>query len=1087
MIRVSGGYVSINPNFVISGIKFNAKIDDELYGVIAIIKNILLRGAPTKPSLFLQDNLGSCKIDGYKYTLPTKKLNWDKTIKGGLFDKPALTFYNRLTSECPEAFCFLPECPLNQIYYDTENKISDDVAVDFYSPFHSLTIEIDGPSHKQRTQKLSDYQRDNLIANEAGSNKPIRIKVEEFNNEETISKRIKDINDKMLESKIKDIAFISKSEITDSEKIYMYAFRIQMIILELISNGYIQLNNENVKLSITAENESDEVVKKAFNYAYSDLKLWFENLYALLNKTVEMPAISIENNSGIIVDIDIYNRYDDSDFQNEKIIKVRNDYFPYDKDSFAITERRIIDSKYEPSKYCQYKNYYHVETSDLRFHGVNEYNPSHQKSLEFFLKNIFGFEKFRPKQLEIVSEGMDPDNGIIGLLPTGSGKSACYQLVSFLTPGVTLIVSPLKLLMDDQKQNLLERNLIMSAYQIHSNQKENITVFENNQAKLLYISPERFFSEDFRELFDRRRIAQIVIDEVHCLSEWGHQFRTPYLLLFSFFKNSHLSKNVLLMGTSATASPRVVNDIKKEFSDIKENIKVVKSTHIRRAELTFKTIFVKSEIERDNIVYNIVSDNVKNDAKTVIFCTYPNDTEKISEKLNTFNAECYHGKLSNKDKDNAFKNFKSGKTKVLSATKAFGMGIDIPNIRQTIHYNIADSVESLYQEMGRAGRDGKKSYCTVLFWQDKNIQKNIYELFNEQLSIEKIKNGKKLSCYGDLQKPLFLLINTNKDHGSWRDFIYKGIYSFLNQENAPTEFDLLTLWNCMSDDLKRSNPLNETFKLNFERALYKLYTLGLINLWKVSYANGQTENCIYSGLRINDISLQEVQSHLEKYICKYDFKYQYDGKKEQPTIEDYILALCKWDNENFLHYRWESLKTLYNMIEKFVDSDTFANRIETFLMGSDKLEKTIINNNTYQEWISVFTETETDLLKDQLARYSAEYQNNEAIEFLQGMISFKNGESTREIMQKFRNIVSKHDDIEFVCDCLSCFEAGKEAQKRFLIFLADNFPKKFNNSKLEKYFLLFDETVAKELMQRPMYNAIYSSLEKLQHILGDNV
>ena len=228
MIRVSGGYVSINPNFVISGIKVNAKVDDELYGVIAILKNILLRGVPTKPSAFLREVLGDCNTDGYKYTLGTKKLDWSKTIKGGVRSTPALTFYNRLVDECEEAVCFLPECKLTQIYYDTENKYTD-CAVDFYSPFHLMTIEVDGPQHNEVVQGISDVQRDNLIKNRAGACEPFRIKTSDFSSDELLLSEIKKIKQEMLRNRVANNPFISIESISESHKLYMYVFRFQMI------------------------------------------------------------------------------------------------------------------------------------------------------------------------------------------------------------------------------------------------------------------------------------------------------------------------------------------------------------------------------------------------------------------------------------------------------------------------------------------------------------------------------------------------------------------------------------------------------------------------------------------------------------------------------------------------------------------------------------------------------------------------------------------------------------------------------------------------------------------------------------------
>ena len=1098
MIKISGGYVAINPNIVISDLPQKSEIDFETEGVISVLHNILLRGAPTKPSVFLSDNIGEAtktnEANEYYYTLPTKTLSWEKTIKGGSTN-PATTFYEKFTRENSEAFCFLPECRLNEIIYD--KKIKDSFAVDFYSPFHRMVIEIDGTQHNEGVQKISDIQRNRIIS-DMGLN-IVRISTKECTDETLLNNKIKEI----MRSKT-NLLFVSREDLLLEQKAYMYVFRFQMLLLEMFSKGYLVFENDDIKISVHT-NGDEELIEATFEIAYDDLKCWIENLFALLNKKVQFPQIKIEENAEISVDLDIYNHYDDSFFLDDNIIKIRNDYFPYDMDSFAVTEsRKIKDDKVILNKYCQYKNYYRVSLSDLRFNNVSETDECHKNALVFFLKNIFNHEEFRPKQLEIVANGLNDQKGIIGLLPTGSGKSVCYQLVSFLTPAFTLVVTPLKLLMNDQKQNLAKRNLIMTAYQIHSEENGNINVFANNQAKILYISPERFFNEDFCRLVKTISIGQVVIDEVHCLSEWGHDFRTSYLLLFSFLKNSYLSKKVLLMGTSATASPRVIHDIKQEFGILKDDVKVIKSTSISRPELCFDVIKVSDERKKKEKVLEIVGNGYANGDKILIFCAYKSTTLDLQLALNSANQEYnahryYAGNLKNKkcddgkeQKEKAFIEFSSGASKVMAATKAFGMGIDIQDIRQTIHFDIASSVESIYQEMGRAGRDGKKSRCTVLYLDKKTAENNINKLFEDDLSIEKLKkkqeNSQWLDEYGVISKQLCLLIKDNKDYIEWSKFVF-AIYQFLSQEGRTEEFELLSVY----DFLSKNHPelIFEDLKNEFEKALYKLYTLGMIDLWNVTYPNGQMGNPIYSQLSVyefsQEIQLQKLESHISRYGGR---KYIYAANKSD-TLESYIIALCKWDNENFLNYRWKSLHTLYKMVSDFKSSEVFASRIEKFFLDSDKLENIIINRGDYQDWLEVLLETDAETLLYQLERYSLDFPNNPAIEFLQSMIAIKNGNFKKEMKQKFKNVLSEifskinNDKSAFISNCLSCFENDIESQKRYLIFLADNFPAVIRHKEVKKYLRLFDEAIADELLDRPTYNSIYTALEKLKSTLGD--
>lgn len=1093
-MKFSGGYVAINPNFVMTEMPAKEKIDFELEGVIAVLRNILLRGAPTKPSVFLKESIGEVpKTNGYIYTLPTKELCWNKTIKGGTTN-PAVSFYEKLTRENPEAFCFLPECKLNEIIYD--EKIEDSYAVDFYSPFHRMVIEIDGTQHNEGVQKIRDNQRDRIVG-DMGLN-IIRITTKECT-DEILFNKIK----KIMQTKT-TLRFLSERDLLLEQKAYMYVFRFQILLLELFSKGYLVFEKGNEKISVHA-NGDEELIEATFKIAYDDLKCWIENLGVLLGRNIQFPQIEMVETAAICVDVDIYNRYDDSFFLNDEIIKIRNDYFPYDKDSFAVIEsRKSKDDKVILNKFCQYKNYYKVNISDFRFNNVNENNECHKRALTFLLKNIFNHDEFRPKQLEIVANGLNDQRGIIGLLPTGSGKSVCYQLVSFLTPAITLVITPLKLLMNDQKQNLFKRNLIMSSYQIHAEENGNINVFANGQAKILYVSPERFFNEDFCRLIKSISIGQVVIDEVHCLSEWGHDFRTSYLLLFSFLKNSYLSKKVLLMGTSATASPRVIHDIKQEFGKLKDDVKVIKSTSISRPELCFDVIKVSDERKKKEKILEIVENGYAKGDKILIFCAYKGTTLDIQLALNSANPKYkahryYSGILKDKkcddskeQKEKAFVEFSNGTSKVMAATKAFGMGIDIQDIRQTIHFDIASSVESMYQEMGRAGRDGKQSRCTVLYLDKKTAENNINKLFEADLSIEKLKkeqeNSQWLDGYGVLSRQLCLLIRDNKDYIEWSQFVF-AIYQFLIQSERKEEFELISVYDFLSKNYPEL--IFEDLKNEFEKALYKLYTLGIIDLWNVTYPNGQMGNPIYSQLNVYEFSQETQLKKLESHIARYGGRGIKYASNKNDTLESYIIALCKWDNENFLNYRWKSLQTLYRMVSDFKSSEVFASRIEKFFLDSDKLESVIINPSGYKEWVEILFETESDTLLYQLERYSLDFPNNPAIEFLQGMIAIKNSDFRKEAKQKFKNVLSEIfsktgiDNSAFVSDCLSYFDNDFESKKRYLIFLADNFPAVIKHKEAKKYLKSFDESIANELLDRPTYNSIYTALEKLKLTLGD--
>lgn len=877
----------------------------------------------------------------------------------------------------------------------------------------------------------------------------------------------------------------------------MYVIRLQILLLELIFQGYINFHEPVLSMAIQTSSEKDKnFICETFKYAWEDLKLWLGNLYTLLNKEITFPVINLESSADIVVDIDLYNNYDETLFDEDGVIRIRNDYFPYAQNVYVANENKAGNT-YAKSKFCQYKNYYTVATSDLRFFDVSPTDSKHKGSLEFFLKNIFGHEGFRPNQLEIVANGLNPNYGVVGLLPTGSGKSVCYQLVSFLTPGITLVISPLKLLMDDQTTNLYQRNLIMTSFSIHGDKRENIVVFSQKQAKLVYITPEKFFNDAFNKLIHELPIGQIVIDEVHCLSEWGHDFRTSYLLLLSFLKE--LPKNVLLMGTSATASPRVINDIEKEFSKIKpNNFKRIQATSIKRPELTFEVKRADCEKNAKNILCGIVGKNIRKAQKTLVFCAYKKEADNLAGYLNKFNynARKYYSDYVAEQKEIAFEDFSNGNSKVMVATKAFGMGIDISDVRETVHYDIASSVESLYQEMGRAGRDQKNSKCSVILTQCESQKKNIDKLFAREMSINQLKweqmgnfDGEKgdkwLVKYGPVGKQLCLLLKDNSDYISWGDFVYS-VYLFLQGKNDSKNFflsEFQTFWKEKYPDAQNT----ESSELAFNKALYKLFTLGIINLWGLSYSNG-IKNPQYLDIVIQDLSGEEIQNNLINYIRKYDFRYEYISGN---TIIDYITALCKWDNETFLHYRWESLKTLYYMLLEFTTSEEFADRIENFFIVSDDLTAIVSNpDSTCADCIPMLFEISSNILKDQLANLSAETRNNRSIDFMQGMIAIKDDDLSKLKEQNFKRAISEEmekndcDNERFVENCLAYFESGKSAQKRFLVFIADNFPEKFKHKEIKKALKNYDEEIVTQLVDRPQYNKIYASLKELKQVLG---
>lgn len=338
------------------------------------------------------------------------------------------------------------------------------------------------------------------------------------------------------------------------------------------------------------------------------------------------------------------------------------------------------------------------------------------------LNKYYGYKEFRKGQDEIISK-IVKGNDVLGVMPTGAGKSICYQIPALIFEGVTLVISPLISLMKDQVDSL-KTSGINAAFinsTLDSNELEAILYdLRNNKIKILYVAPERLDSLKFIEIIKNINVSQIAIDEAHCVSQWGHDFRQSYRKIADFI--SKFKIRPVITAFTATASNEVREDI------------------IRLLRLRNPEVFV-SGFDRENLTINIIKDGskarylkeyVKNNCEEsgIIYCATRKEVDKIYEELNFngYRVGKYHAGLSDEERKNYQENFINDEINIMVATNAFGMGIDKPNIRYVIHNNMPQSIEAYYQEIGRAGRDGEKSECILLFTPgDIHMQKFLIE------------------------------------------------------------------------------------------------------------------------------------------------------------------------------------------------------------------------------------------------------------------------------------------------------------------------------------------------------------------------
>ncbi len=562
--------------------------------------------------------------------------------------------------------------------------------------------------------------------------------------------------------------------------------RIQLALLQLLSAGKLRLDHPWSLVVIERD-------VPCANLAIEDFKQWMHHLFNLEGKGRKLPEIklrvynflefsncelnrSLDNiflyednpeyyDANIIIDISLLQRSGltslPSSFINQcKVV-----------DPVVITIRSLHSIKGKYKLNCS-NNVTYRSVFSLTNNGNQEINEEVHSSLVFLLQNIFRKEAFRSGQLEIIDKALKREN-VIGLLPTGSGKSLCYQLACLLQPSATLVIDPLISLMKDQVQNLFTTgfnhikkiNSELSTLEM----VDALDELRDGLYQFVFISPERFQIRKFRETLeditntDQYKIKQAVIDEAHCVSEWGHDFRPAYLRLGDLVRE-YCGEDVLIFGLTGTASFDVLSDVAREVRinqqglveansfDRKELRFSITPKRIMReqADSSFKMNILKRVLRlipryfgyRDLAdFYNPVHGKFINSG--IVFCphkglnnnafspfsvgtvateiiTFLNGANNGGMGLNTV-VDKYSGALNTDDRESVQDRFKNNETCILVATNAFGMGIDKPNIRFIIHYSSPHSIEAYYQEAGRAGRDRNNALCISIFSDDKHF------------------------------------------------------------------------------------------------------------------------------------------------------------------------------------------------------------------------------------------------------------------------------------------------------------------------------------------------------------------------------
>lgn len=1110
MKKYSANYSHSNHNFVIQNLQ-GERISNEYLPAICILKNILQRGKPTLLSNYLQDELGQLhrEQDFLKaYPLIDKgQPNWERIIRGDEKGNyyPAKKFFEELIPKYLSDYEFIqqliiPEITINEI---TQVSVDEYVnqQVDFYLPQAYLIIEIDGSQHEKNKEK--DKLRD--LHTEKYGIHTVRIKTFDLESEndiflqkiQEIKIRIDKVKSKQEIRKKKDTTFISLS---DYQTVYKNGIdfenpnykataiiRFQLLVLELLENGLLNLKKD-WNLEILSRD-----ITGFEKIAIEDLMIWFKHILKLHKITFEKPIVSLSyynsvkdfsnNNNSIKIDFSLTKRYTDEFQTNSNIIYVRTDYldeFLYFKKGDSRDNLKF--SSFEPYDYFQI-----TTTNTIKYKLILDGEKSDEPSLLFFLGELFlqtqvNLKKeklsFREGQLPIIASALSKMD-TIGLLPTGSGKSVCYQLSAILQPAISFVVCPIKSLMFDQKFDLdsvlFSRTNHITSDDDGEEQQKIKSDFKNGKYFFIFISPERFQDEDFRKYFSsvnqNFKIAYSIIDEVHCLSEWGHSFRLSYLNLSRTIKR--LTSDFTFLGLTATASLNVLEDIKIEFGSFNNQGKYIPLTdeNVRtpekytREELEFSIIndetqkysILKQEIVKLKNSIGALSNNGAESKCGIIFTPHVNGDMGCFQKAEylerDFNVEVpfYSGSIPNKS---AFKNetefnkykssiqnrFKNNEFTLLTATKAFGMGINKGNIHYTIHYGVPTSIESLYQEAGRAGRNknifskDNKAKCIVLF--SKSSDENLLNaIWNEKTQLTELLDKATKEGFPEVYKIISsqeqrVLINEGYE-------ITKGLISKIDNDVSAQLFLFASNLNTIQHDFNLikqilniiQNSKNKAIyitgkdinsnKFNTEFAIYRLTQLGIITDWTVSNYSEPGGFKIYIANNIEENFIKDyVISTIRKYDKVFSFNEILNGNDKESesykkiltspklisNIDRYIYLLLQWSYNQFTKNRKKSLQNVYETCNEFITKDDFGsvelqNRLESYFSYNPGLQLIAENPNKIKEWFEVFykknkkkvttifiTKEEQINLKDSLSRTLESYHNNIGLNIISGLL-----------------------------------------------------------------------------------------------------
>lgn len=803
-------------------------IDQKHNEAFTLIHKLLTRGTLTISSRKLESMVKKLfKVVDFNFNPDTYLLSKKKEVSDNIdFENSHYEkrFFNEVTKdllgEYFDFFC-VPQVYIDSFTeYDTVKKF-DAARVDFFISHgnRKIVVELDGIEHESHSNY--DYTRDQILAHNG-------VEVFRIKNNENPTELIKELKTLQIKEK-----FSGPKELKSSDK-YMVALKllhqIQIVVTRMVLKGY-NLQSEN-KIQVEF---SSKFIDKAIG---NELLKILTDEYNTLIQNVE----------------DLFDIEDD---------KYRFEFVLFDKDSNDLLV--TFNDNFKLSRnIAAIKDFYYpgIISNPSSMSNINYYKTLNDSTLEYFLEYLFRKPGFREGQIETIKRGLQGKDTLV-LLPTGAGKSIAFQLTSLLLNGITIVIDPIISLIQDQIENLnrigIDRIAGISGLITDRQQKEKtIRAFGLGEYLITFIAPERLQSVEFRDsiraLTTITPIPLVAIDEAHCVSEWGHDFRTSYLNIGRITREycgfGQLSP--CLVGLTGTASNIVLRDVQRELNIVELDAVITPKT-FNRKELTYD-IFSDLSTNKSELLKNLIIRYFPNIFKTsytnfymtngdetiggLIFCPHANGdfgVEKVKTNMESLglNVKLYSGEKPKNhfsydwglEKSRIAREFKNNKFPLLVTTKAFGMGIDKPNINYTIHFGLPGSIESFYQEAGRAGRNGQFSRCILLLSKDNHDRAN--QLLDPKNSIEEVRqimNDVKFEDADDVTRAMYFHVNS-----------FKGI----SKEIEAVKYILSKVGSLDISKKVIIVPTDTIDRSILEKGLYRLIVLGVVEDYTLNFSSSE--------------------------------------------------------------------------------------------------------------------------------------------------------------------------------------------------------------------------------------------------------